>query len=83
MVNISDRWNRDKNQRSAICLIQRSWLGELGKIFGESERNHAPDAEATRRVAPSNAPLLLPRESRLGADVSDAWHGIFAGGAAQ
>ena len=40
MVNISDRWDAGQDQRSAIRLLQRRGLGELGEHLGHLERHH-------------------------------------------
>ncbi len=41
MVNVSDRWNRDKTDDLAIRLVQRSRLRKLGKHLEYLERHHA------------------------------------------
>ena len=41
VVNISDRWNRGKDQRSSVCLLQWGGMGKLGKHFGYLQPNYA------------------------------------------
>ena len=41
MVNISDRWDAGQDQRSAIRLLQRRRLGELGERVGHLERHQS------------------------------------------
>ena len=77
MVNISDRWNRDKTDDLQFAFFNgvgwESWENIWGIWNGITPR----DAEATRRVATIEravAPFLV--SPGLGADVSDAavWH---------
>ena len=41
MVNISDRWNRDKTDDLAVRVFQWRRLGKLGEHLGHLERDHA------------------------------------------
>jgi len=59
-----------KNQRSAIRLLQRRRLGNWDMSW-VSARCYS-DGEATRRVAPSSAPLLLFFETQRMAALPDA-----------
>ena len=41
MVNISDRWNRDKTDDLQFAFFNGDRLGELGKYLGHLERNYS------------------------------------------
>ena len=73
MVNISDRWNREQDRRSAIRLLQRRRLGELGERLGHLERHHSARcrSHAPRRHHRARH-RAFPRQPGLGAVLSHA-----------
>jgi hypothetical protein len=73
MVNISDRWNAGQDQRSAIRLLQRRGLGELGERVGHLERHQSRATPRPRGAwPPSSAGLRRSWSARLGAALSHA-----------
>ena len=73
MVNISDRWNRDKTDDLQYAFFNgvgwESWENIWGIWNGITPR----DAEATRRVATiERGCRAFPRRARMGAVLSDA-----------
>ena len=41
MVNISDRWNRNKTDDLQFAFFNGDWLGKLGEHLGHMERHHS------------------------------------------